>query len=140
MQHVANYVAQLKLMILLTDIKRIQLLKVSLISLQLSIRFLTNVKFIVKYLYDTTYYILCYSNSNANNILTTYADADYCGDLDDYKSQSRVVILLNKAPILWLSHEQLCTASSTVESKHIAAYLAGIETMWIHRLLQDIGY
>lgn len=56
----------------------------------------TAVKCIAKYLRDTTDYALCHFKFDANNILTTYADDDYVGDLDDHKSCGRVVNLLNK--------------------------------------------
>ncbi|XP_057444510.1 secreted RxLR effector protein 161-like [Lotus japonicus] len=36
-------------------------------------------------------------------VLTGYDDSNYCGDLDDRKSKSRCLFLLNGAPISWCS-------------------------------------
>lgn len=84
---------------------------------------------IAKYLRGTSNFFLCYNGSEGSNILQTYANADYAGDLDDSKSRSVCVILLNKAPILWLSRKQLCTATYTTESEYIAASFASKETV-----------
>lgn len=43
---------------------------------------------------------LCYSASSNLNQLITYADAGYAGDLDDRKSRSGTVLILNNAPVL----------------------------------------
>ena len=100
----------------------------------------TVVSCIAKYLQGTSDFSLCYDGSEGFNVIQTYADADYAYDLDDRKSHSGCIILLNKAPILWLSTKQLCIAISTIESKYIAASLASKETVWVQRLLANIGF
>lgn len=60
----------------------------------------TAVKRILKYLKGTTDLALCYSASSNLNQLITYADAGYAGDLDDRKSRSGTVLILNNAPVL----------------------------------------
>lgn len=99
----------------------------------------TAVRRIVKYLRGTTNHALCYSPSKYPGQLITYADADYAGDVNDRKSRSGCVILLNNAPVLWLSRKQSCIATSTTESEYIAAALASKETIWLRRLLTDFG-
>lgn len=100
----------------------------------------TAVSRIAKYLRGTSDFSLCYDGSEGSNVLKAYADADFAGDLDDRKSRSGCVILFNKAPILWLSRKQMCTATSTTESEYIAASLASKEIVWVRRLLADIGF
>ena len=99
----------------------------------------TTVSPIAKYQRGTFDYSLCYDGTGSHNVLQTYADANYVGNLDDRKSRSSCVVLLNKVPIMWLSRKQLCTATSTIESKYIDASLASKETVWVQRLLSDIG-
>ena len=100
----------------------------------------TAVSCIAKYLQGTSDFSLCYDGNEGSNVLQTYTDANYVGDLDDRKSRSGCVILLNKAPILWLSRKQLCTATSTTKSEYIATSLASKETVWVRSLLADIGF
>ena len=100
----------------------------------------TAVKRILKYLRGTTHFAICYSGSEKSNLLTSFSDADYAGDLDDRKSRSGCILMLNHGPISWLSCKQQCTASSTTESEYIAACLTAKETVWSPRLLADMGY
>jgi hypothetical protein len=101
----------------------------------------TAVKRILKYLRGTTDYALCYSSDNtAPNSLVAYTDADYAGDLNDRKSRSGSILLLNNGPVIWLSRKQPCTATSTTESEYVAASLTSKEAVWARRLLADIGF
>ena len=101
----------------------------------------TAVKRILKYLRGTTDYALCYSSDhNAPNSLVAYTDADYAGDLNDRKSRSGDILLLNNGPVLWLSRKQPCTTTSTTESEYVAASLTSKEAVWARRLLADIGF
>lgn len=59
------------------------------------------VKHILKYLRGTTNYVVCYSSdTSGNNSLAAYLIVDYKGDLNDRKSCSGSVLLLNHDPIL----------------------------------------
>ena len=100
----------------------------------------TAVKRILKYLRGNTHFAICYSGSAKSNLLTSYSNADYAGDLDDRKSRSGCILMLNHGPISWLSRKQQCTTSSTTESEYIAACLTAKETVWSRRLLADMGY
>lgn len=100
----------------------------------------TAAKRIIKYLKGTQNFALCYGPTSQPNILTTYSDADYAGDIDDRKSRSGCVLMLNGGPISWLSRKQTCTASSTIESEYIAACLASKETVWCRRLLRELTF
>ena len=77
---------------------------------------------------------------NGNHVLLAYTDADYAGDLNDRKSRSGSVLLLNSGPVLWISRKQPCTATSTTESEYVAASLTSKEVVWARRLLLDLGF
>jgi Reverse transcriptase (RNA-dependent DNA polymerase) len=64
------------------------------------------VKRILKYLKGTVDYSLCFQGENLQ--LMGYADADWGGDLDEGKSTSGYVFLLNNGVISWSSKKQSC--------------------------------
>ena len=100
----------------------------------------TAVRRIMKYLLGTADFGICYSGSSTPTILTTYADANYAGDIDDRKSQTGCILMLNGGSISWLSCKQQCTASSTTESEYIAAATSSKETKWQRCLLFEMGH
>jgi hypothetical protein len=66
----------------------------------------TAVRRIMKYLRGSTNYALSYSATHDTNILSAYSDADYGGDLDDRKSRTGCVMLLNDGPIIWCTENR----------------------------------
>ena len=74
------------------------------------------VKRLLRYLKGTADYCLCYHGLDL--CLRGYTDADYGGDLDERKSTSGYVFLLNNGTTSWSSKKQTCIALSTVEAIH----------------------
>lgn len=72
--------------------------------------------------------------------LVAYCDADYAADIDDRKSRSGFLLMLNSGPVAWGSRKQTCTAGSTTESEYISASLASQEVIWMRRLLASIRF
>ncbi|XP_071928176.1 secreted RxLR effector protein 161-like [Coffea arabica] len=70
--------------------------------------------------------------------LRGYTDADWSGDLDEWKSTSGYVFLLNNGVISWSSKKQTCIALSTMEAKFIAYATAIQEAIWLKRFLQNL--
>jgi hypothetical protein len=56
--------------------------------------------------------------------MTCYVDADHAGCHATRRSQSGVLIYVNKAPILWYSKRQNTVETSTFGSEYIAARIA----------------
>jgi len=56
--------------------------------------------------------------------VTCFVDADHAGNLAMRRSQTGILIFLNKAPILWYSKRQNTIESSTFGSKFIAMRVA----------------
>jgi hypothetical protein len=83
---------------------------------------------------------ISFSPSSNPNHLTVYCDADYAMDLEDRKSRSGALFMLNNGLVAWLSHKQPYTASSTTEAEYLAAHVATKELLWEHRLLHELGY
>ena len=53
-----------------------------------------------------------------------YSDVDWAGDLDEHKSTSGYIFLLNNGVISWKSKKQTCIALSTMETEFIACSTA----------------
>jgi len=52
--------------------------------------------------------------------ITCFVDADHAGNLLTHRSQSGVLIFVNKAPIIWYSKRQNTVESSTFGSEFVA--------------------
>ena len=76
------------------------------------------VKRIMRYLKGTVDYSLSYQGKDLR--LEGYSDADWGGDLDERKSTSGFVFLLNNGVISWSSKKQTCIALSTMEAEFVA--------------------
>ena len=83
-------------------------------------------------------YCLVYQRSEL--CLVGYSDADWGGDLDQRKSTSSYVFLLNKGAISWCSKKQTCIALSTMEAEFIACSTAVQEAVWLRRFFWKFGY
>ena len=94
------------------------------------------VKRVLRYLVGTADYTLCYGGSNV--LLQGYTDADWAGDLDERKSTSAYVFLLNGGAISWRSKKQGMIALSTMEAEYIAAAAAVQEAVWLRCLLMSL--
>jgi hypothetical protein len=97
-------------------------------------------KKVVAYLKGTKDYGISFHTSSNPNLLTAYCDVDYAMDLEDRKSHSGALLMLNNRPVTWLSRKQPCTTSSTTEADYLAAHVATKELLWERQLLNELGY
>jgi len=56
--------------------------------------------------------------------MTAFVDSDHAGNLATRRSQTGILIFLNKAPIVWYSKRQNTVESSTFGSEFIAMHVA----------------
>ena len=70
-------------------------------------------------------------------IVKGYVDASFDTDLNDSKSQTRYVFLLNGGPVSWCSSKQSVMAGSTCEAEYIAALKATNEGVWMKKFKMD---
>ncbi|XP_048139595.1 uncharacterized protein LOC125316163 [Rhodamnia argentea] len=68
-----------------------------------------------------------------------YIDAVWGGDLDERKSTSGNVLLLNNGVISWSNKKQQCIALSTMEVEFVALLAAAQESTWLKRFLDHLG-
>ena len=82
----------------------------------------TAVKNILKYLKRTKDLFLVYGGDE-ELVIKGYVDASFDTDLDDSKSQTGYVFILNSGAVSWCSSKQSIVVGSTCE----AEYIAGLE-------------
>ncbi|XP_062535117.1 uncharacterized protein LOC134204311 [Armigeres subalbatus] len=94
-------------------------------------------KRVVRYLQGTVNKKLYFNGSILE--LTGYTDADWAGDCKSRKSTSGYVFLFGGAAVSWKSTKQNSVSLSSMESEYVALCDAAQETIWLRRVLQDIG-
>jgi len=77
---------------------------------------------------------------DGNILLTGYCDSDYAGNLDDRKSTSGYMFMMNNGPVSWASRLQRVTATSTVEAEYVALCEAVKEACYLRQVLFDMGF
>ena len=80
----------------------------------------TAVKNILKYLKRTKDMFLVYGGDK-ELVVNGYVDASFNTGLDDSKSQTGYMFILNGGAVSWCSSKQSVVAGSTCESEYIAA-------------------
>ena len=98
----------------------------------------TAVKNILKYLRRTKDMFLVYGGEE-ELVVNGYTDASFQTDVDDSKSQSGYVFMLNGGAVSWKSSKQDTVAHSTMEAEYYAAAEASMESVWIKQFLTDLG-
>jgi hypothetical protein len=69
-----------------------------------------------------------------------YCDADWGGDLEDRKSPTWFIFMIGVGAISWSSKQQPTIRLSTMEVEYMANVQATKETIWITKLMMDLGY
>ena len=77
------------------------------------------VKWILKYLMDTSKTCLCFGTDKP--VLVGCTDTDMVGDVDSRKSISSYLISFSGGAVSWQSRLQKCVALSTTEVEYIAS-------------------
>ena len=99
---------------------------------------LTVVKRILRYLKGRATYGLMFAASvDTGGGLIRYSDADWAGNVNNRKSTSRYLFMMNGAAVSWRSQKQTCVALSTAEAEYIALAAAAQEATWMRKLMKD---
>jgi hypothetical protein len=98
----------------------------------------TAVKNILKYLNRTKDMFLVYGGDEELAV-KGYVDASFNTDIDDSKSQSGYVFILNGAAVSWRSSKQSVIAESTTEAEYVAAAEAAQEGVWMREFMIELG-
>jgi hypothetical protein len=72
--------------------------------------------------------------------LAAYTDSNYAGDTEDRKSTSGYAFLLSSGAVAWSSKKQPVVTLSTTEAEFIAAAACACQSIWMRRILDELGF
>ncbi|GJS06528.1 retrotransposon protein, putative, ty1-copia subclass [Tanacetum coccineum] len=100
----------------------------------------TTVKNILKYLRNTKDMFIFYRGDTKRELkVSCYTDAGYLTDVDDIKSQTGYLFILNGGAVDWESTKQSIFATSSTDAEYIAAFDASKEAVWIQKFISRLG-
>ncbi|GKD34507.1 retrotransposon protein, putative, ty1-copia subclass [Tanacetum coccineum] len=100
----------------------------------------TTVKNILKYLKNTKDMFLVYGGDIKRELrVSCYTNAGYLTDVDDLKSQTRYLFILNGGVVDWKSTKKSIFATSSAEAEYIAIYDASKEAVWVRKFISGLG-
>ena len=94
-------------------------------------------KWVLQYLRGTSKY--CITFDGRCDVVCSYNDVDFAGDLDKRSSTSCYVFTFAGGAISWMSKLQNIVALSTTEEDYISASHACKEAIWLKGLLGEFG-
>ena len=99
------------------------------------------IKHLFRYIKDTMDYAITYSpDPLMPQLFTTYSDANHGGCKDTGRSTGAYIVKIGTGVVSWMSKCQSIVALSTTEAKYMAASEAGKEIVWMHKMLQELGF
>jgi hypothetical protein len=78
------------------------------------------------------------SSSSPASTLLGYSDSDFAADLNNRRSTSGFVFLLNGGPISWKAKQQSLVTTSTHDAEYVGLSMASQEVTWLRKLLLTI--
>ncbi|GKC22136.1 retrotransposon protein, putative, ty1-copia subclass [Tanacetum coccineum] len=72
-------------------------------------------------------------------MVSFYTDAGYLTDVDDLKSQTGYVFVLNGGAVDWKSTKKSIFTTSSAEAEYIDAYDASKEAIWVRKFISGLG-
>jgi hypothetical protein len=94
---------------------------------------------LLQYLQSTKDFSITYGeNNDSESTLQGFSDADY-GTTEDRRSVSAYLYTLYGGTITWMAKKQSTVALSTTEAEYIALTQAVKESIWIQRILRELG-
>ena len=95
-------------------------------------------KGVLRYIQGTKHFGILYKKTK-NFVLGGLLDVDFAGSIDDRASTSGYLMNMGSATVSWSCKKQAIVATSTAEAEYISAWEATCETVWLRRVLQDLG-
>ena len=78
-------------------------------------------------------------DDTCNQYAIGYADSDYAGDFDKWRSTTGYVFTLIGVPMSWKSTLQSILALSMIEAEYMALIKVVKDAIWLRGLLDELG-
>lgn len=98
------------------------------------------VRRIFRYLNHTKNLGITYGETDSEELLIGYTDADYARDVVTRRSTTGYVFKIGNGAVTWRSQRQPTVALSTTEAEFMAICDGAKESIWLRQLLRDIGF
>jgi len=72
--------------------------------------------------------------------LVKYCDVDWVSDLEDRRSTTGFVFMMGGGAISWSSKRQPTIVLSTTKVEYMASMQATKKTIWMTKLMKELGY
>ena len=99
-------------------------------------------KRVLRYLNKTQHAKLTYKQNDTSNqdqlVINAYCDADWANDMDERKSTTGYIIMINDCPVIWNSKKQSTIALSSAEAEYMAISGTVQEIIWMVQLLHEL--
>jgi hypothetical protein len=103
-----------------------------------TVKHMSAVKQIMRYLQGTLNYGLVYTQDNKQELLMGYNDSDVGGDLVGRRSTRGMSFYVNDSLVTWNSHKENTVALSSCEAKFMVATTAAKQALWLRNLLSEL--
>ncbi|KAL6183212.1 hypothetical protein ACLB2K_044623 [Fragaria x ananassa] len=91
----------------------------------------------LRYLRGTVDFGVYYKKDGERDLLG-FTDSDYAGDVEDNKSTSRHVFMMNGGAVAWSSRKQPIVTLSTTEAEFVAVVSCACQAMWMRKILREV--
>jgi hypothetical protein len=103
-----------------------------------TVKHMSAVKQIMRYLQGTLNYGLVYTQENKQELLMGYNDSDVGGDLVGRRSTRGMSFYVNDSLVTWNSHKENTVALSSCEAEFMVATTAAKQALWLRNLLSEL--
>ena len=94
-------------------------------------------KKVLRYLQGIKDLILTYRRTDTLRVVG-FSDSEYAGCVDDKKSTSCYIFMMDEGAVSWKSVKQTLTTSSTIEIEYVACYEATCHAIWLRNFISAL--
>ncbi|XP_065078603.1 uncharacterized protein LOC135701673 [Ochlerotatus camptorhynchus] len=98
-----------------------------------------HLKRMLRYVKETLDVGLIFRDDECSPVLEVYSDSDWANDLVDRRSVTGCIFKLFGCTISWITRKQHTVSLSSTEAELSALCTAACHTLWLIRLLRDLG-
>ena len=96
------------------------------------------IKEVFGYLQGTNDHMLAYQRTNSLDDVG-YSNANFKDCVDDKKSTTGYIFVMERGAMSWHSAKQSMTTSSTIEAEYVTCYEATRHAVWLRNFIRDLG-